>query len=60
MVKIRELINRNLETGKAFRVVSIEEARDLAGVYAPEVDVSVGRVPRAPIFQTPARSPGRI
>jgi len=28
----------NLETGKAFRVVSTEEARDLAGVYAPEVD----------------------
>jgi len=27
----------NLETGKAFRVVSTEEARDLAGVYAPEV-----------------------
>jgi hypothetical protein len=27
----------NLETGKAFRVVSTEEARDLAEVYAPEV-----------------------
>lgn len=27
----------NLETGKAFRVVSTEEARDLAPVYAPEV-----------------------
>lgn len=27
----------NLETGKAFRVVSTEEARDLAVVYAPEV-----------------------
>lgn len=27
----------NLETGKAFRVVSTEEARDLAGMYAPEV-----------------------
>jgi formylmethanofuran dehydrogenase subunit E len=27
----------NLETGKAFRVVSTEEARDVAGVYAPEV-----------------------
>jgi formylmethanofuran dehydrogenase subunit E len=27
----------NLETGKAFRVVSTEEARDLAGVYAPEI-----------------------
>jgi formylmethanofuran dehydrogenase subunit E len=27
----------NLETGKAFRVVSTEEARDLATVYAPEV-----------------------
>jgi len=26
----------NLETGKAFRVVSTEEARDLAVVYAPE------------------------
>jgi formylmethanofuran dehydrogenase subunit E len=27
----------NLETGKAFRVVSTEEARDLAPVYAPEI-----------------------
>jgi formylmethanofuran dehydrogenase subunit E len=27
----------NLESGKAFRVVSTEEARDLAAVYAPEV-----------------------
>jgi formylmethanofuran dehydrogenase subunit E len=27
----------NLETGNAFRVVSTEEARDLAGVYAPEI-----------------------
>jgi formylmethanofuran dehydrogenase subunit E len=27
----------NLETGKAFRVVSTEEARDLAAVYAPEL-----------------------
>jgi formylmethanofuran dehydrogenase subunit E len=27
----------NLETGKAFRVVSTEEARGLAGVYAPEI-----------------------
>ena len=27
----------NLETGKAFRVVSTEEARDLAAVYAPEM-----------------------
>ena len=27
----------NLETGKSFRVVSTEEARDLAAVYAPEV-----------------------
>ena len=27
----------NLESGQAFRVVSTEEARDLAGVYAPEV-----------------------
>jgi formylmethanofuran dehydrogenase subunit E len=27
----------NLETGKAFRVVSTEEARDLAAAYAPEV-----------------------
>jgi formylmethanofuran dehydrogenase subunit E len=26
----------NLDTGKAFRVVSTEEARDLAAVYAPE------------------------
>jgi formylmethanofuran dehydrogenase subunit E len=28
----------NLETGRAFRVLSTEEARDLAPVYAPEVD----------------------
>jgi len=27
----------NLETQKAYRVVSTEEARDLAGIYAPEV-----------------------
>ena len=27
----------NLETGQAFRVVSTEEARDLASVYAPEI-----------------------
>ncbi len=27
----------NLETGKAFRVVSTEEARDLAAIYAPEI-----------------------
>ena len=27
----------NLETGKSFRVVSTEEARDLAPVYAPEI-----------------------
>ena len=27
----------NLETGKAFRVVSTEEARDLAAAYAPEM-----------------------
>lgn len=27
----------NLATGKSFRVVSTEEARDLAAVYAPEV-----------------------
>jgi formylmethanofuran dehydrogenase subunit E len=27
----------NLETGQAFRVVSTEEARDLAGAYAPEI-----------------------
>jgi formylmethanofuran dehydrogenase subunit E len=27
----------NLETGKAFRVVSTEEARDLATAYAPEI-----------------------
>jgi formylmethanofuran dehydrogenase subunit E len=27
----------NLETGKAFRVISTEEARDLAAQYAPEV-----------------------
>jgi formylmethanofuran dehydrogenase subunit E len=28
----------NLETGKAFRVVSTEEARSLAAAYAPEID----------------------
>lgn len=27
----------NLETQKAYRVISTEEARDLAGIYAPEV-----------------------
>jgi formylmethanofuran dehydrogenase subunit E len=31
----------NLETGKAFRVVSKEEARDLAPVYAPEISGKV-------------------
>ncbi|NIQ91175.1 MAG: formylmethanofuran dehydrogenase [Deltaproteobacteria bacterium] len=33
----------NLETGKAFRVISTEEARDLAAHYAPEV---VGKYPQ--------------
>ena len=28
----------NLESGKAFRVLSTEEARDLAAVYAPEIE----------------------
>ena len=28
---------KNLETGKAFRIISTEEARDLAAVYAPEI-----------------------
>lgn len=28
----------NLETGKAYRVLSTEEARDLAAVYAPEIE----------------------
>ena len=27
----------NLETGKAFRIISTEQARDLAAVYAPEI-----------------------
>ena len=27
----------NLETGKAFRIISTEDARDLAAVYAPEI-----------------------
>jgi formylmethanofuran dehydrogenase subunit E len=27
----------NLETGKAFRVISTEEARELAAIYAPEI-----------------------
>ncbi len=29
---------KNLETGKAFRVISTEESRDLADVYAPEIE----------------------
>ncbi len=29
---------KNLETGKSFRVISTEESRDLASVYAPEVE----------------------
>ncbi|MBR9979461.1 MAG: formylmethanofuran dehydrogenase [Desulfatitalea sp.] len=33
----------NLETGKAFRVLSTEEARDLASVYAPDI---AGKVPQ--------------
>ena len=33
----------NLEAGKAFRVISTEEARDLAPIYAPEIP---GRYPR--------------
>ena len=33
----------NLETGKAYRVISTEEARDLAAHYAPEV---VGKYPQ--------------
>ena len=28
----------NLETGRAFRIISTEEARDLSSVYAPEVN----------------------
>jgi formylmethanofuran dehydrogenase subunit E len=28
----------NLETGRAFRVLSTEESRDLAAVYAPEIE----------------------
>ncbi len=28
----------NLETGKAYRVLSTEESRSLAGVYAPEIE----------------------
>jgi formylmethanofuran dehydrogenase subunit E len=31
----------NLETNKAFRIVSTEEARDLAAVYAPELSEKV-------------------
>jgi formylmethanofuran dehydrogenase subunit E len=27
----------NLETGRAFRVISTEEARDLTALYAPEI-----------------------
>jgi formylmethanofuran dehydrogenase subunit E len=27
----------NLETGKAYRVISTEESRNLAGAYAPEI-----------------------
>ena len=33
----------NLETGRAFRIISTEEARDLASVYAPEI---AGKGPR--------------
>ncbi len=33
----------NLETGRAFRVVSTEEARDLAAAYAPEIEEKYAR-----------------
>lgn len=33
----------NLETGRAFRVLSTEDARDLACVYAPEVETAGNR-----------------
>ncbi len=33
----------NLETAKSFRVISTEESRDLADIYAPEID---GKGPR--------------
>ena len=33
----------NLETGKAFRIISTEEARDLSSVYAPEVNEKFNR-----------------
>lgn len=48
----------NLETGKAFRVLSTEEARSLAAVYAPEVDgksarqlVAYRRMPDSVLFR---------
>jgi formylmethanofuran dehydrogenase subunit E len=48
----------NLETGKAFRVISTEEARDLAAAYAPEVSgkssqqlAAYGRMPDGVLFR---------
>jgi formylmethanofuran dehydrogenase subunit E len=33
----------NLETSRAFRILSTEEARDLTEVYAPEIDILAAR-----------------
>jgi hypothetical protein len=52
----------NLATGKSFRVVSTEEARDLAAVYAPEVSgksqqqlTAYCRMPDSVLFRRSAR-----
>ena len=51
----------NLETGKAFRIISTEEARDLSSVYAPEVNgkfnqqlVAYQRMPDSVLFRVQA------
>ena len=48
----------NLETGKAFRVISTEEARDLSAVYAPDISekgpqqlVAYRRMPDSVLFR---------
>ena len=51
----------NLETGKAFRIISTEEARDLSSVYAPEVNgkfnqqlMAYQRMPDSVLFRVQA------
>ena len=51
----------NLETGKAFRIISTEEARDLSPIYAPEVNGKVNqqlmayqRMPDSVLFRVQA------